>query len=462
MNALTVIVSLFTTAVYVTTAYGTVAGGDSGELVTAAYHLGVAHPPGYPLFTMLAAASIEALRSSGMDVAQRVNVLCALLGGLAAGGLFRALFVWLDGAEHSTSSTLLHHSPSAPAACGGASAGTSTNTHGSPRLRLLCALVGSMGFALSGSVWHSCSHAEVFALNNALCAWLLAAAAAFFTHDLKTRHLDSSQRVFVGARRGALLAGLALSNQHTSALLIAPLLAAVLPRLLPTTTGGGQGGGRFRVAWERLQGPGVFFCVGLAPYLYLPWAAARGMPTSWGGRDVASWSGFLRHVTRSEYGTFRLAPRELDARVFLSPDHLTRIWLFVSHLSRDSGGVAPFLSLWGLFAIFAPPPQKEQARATAGGACAGGMQSEEEVREQGVCGSGRRRGGVGVGGARSGGGGEGGRGGGSNGLVGLGSVVVGAVALHLFAFLALSNVDISDPTSRYVLARFWPQVADVC
>jgi hypothetical protein len=46
--------------------------------------------------------------------------------------------------------------------------------------------------------------------------------------------------------------------------------------------------------------------------------------------------------------------------------------------------------------------------------------------------------------------------------VGLGSVVVGAVALHLFAFLALANVDISDPTSRYVLARFWPQVADIC
>ncbi len=39
--------------VYVMTLYPTVAGGDSGELVAESCHLGISHPPGYPLFNML-------------------------------------------------------------------------------------------------------------------------------------------------------------------------------------------------------------------------------------------------------------------------------------------------------------------------------------------------------------------------------------------------------------------------
>ena len=40
-------------AVYSLTAAPSVAGGDSGELLAEACGLGTAHPPGYPLFTMV-------------------------------------------------------------------------------------------------------------------------------------------------------------------------------------------------------------------------------------------------------------------------------------------------------------------------------------------------------------------------------------------------------------------------
>lgn len=40
--------------VYIRTMYPTVSGGDAGELMTVACNLGVAHPPGYPLWTWLA------------------------------------------------------------------------------------------------------------------------------------------------------------------------------------------------------------------------------------------------------------------------------------------------------------------------------------------------------------------------------------------------------------------------
>ena len=44
------LVGLAVLAVYTSTLYPSVPGGDSGELIVAAEHLGVAHPPGYPLF----------------------------------------------------------------------------------------------------------------------------------------------------------------------------------------------------------------------------------------------------------------------------------------------------------------------------------------------------------------------------------------------------------------------------
>jgi hypothetical protein len=47
---LSFIVSLF---FYILTLAPTVTFEDSGELITAAYRLGIAHEPGYPLFTML-------------------------------------------------------------------------------------------------------------------------------------------------------------------------------------------------------------------------------------------------------------------------------------------------------------------------------------------------------------------------------------------------------------------------
>lgn len=45
----------------------------------------VAHPPGYPLFTMLAWLAVRLLPAT--SPAHAVNVLCAVLGALASGAL---------------------------------------------------------------------------------------------------------------------------------------------------------------------------------------------------------------------------------------------------------------------------------------------------------------------------------------------------------------------------------------
>ena len=149
----------------------------------------------------------------------------------------------------------------------------------------------TLAFAFSQPVWHCSAHAEVFALNNALCAWLLAATAVFFSHESRKRLSASDEQEndvshWLGARRGALLCGLCLSNQHTSALLVAPVVSCVLMSVSSSM--------RLPRLCRQLWVPALFFLLGLLPYAYLPWAARRGAPTSWGGRDVATLSGFVR------------------------------------------------------------------------------------------------------------------------------------------------------------------------
>ncbi|XP_039994074.1 transmembrane protein 260 isoform X2 [Xiphias gladius] len=73
------------TALYVPCVQRTVPGGDSGELITTACELGVAHPPGYPLFTLLARLAMYLLPS--FSPAHSVNLMGSLLGAAACSAL---------------------------------------------------------------------------------------------------------------------------------------------------------------------------------------------------------------------------------------------------------------------------------------------------------------------------------------------------------------------------------------
>ncbi|MFH1404068.1 MAG: DUF2723 domain-containing protein [Candidatus Altiarchaeota archaeon] len=74
---------VFTAAmiVYLATICPTIAAGDSGDLVTAAYTLGIAHPAGYPLYTLL--GKLFTLIPYG-SIAFRVNLLSAVAAAGAA------------------------------------------------------------------------------------------------------------------------------------------------------------------------------------------------------------------------------------------------------------------------------------------------------------------------------------------------------------------------------------------
>src|SRR6478735_1767830 len=84
-------------ALYVATLAPTTAMWDASEYITAAYTLGIPHPPGNPLFVLL--GRVASLLPLG-NVAFRINLLAAFCSALAAGIWFlvaeRVLAQWIE------------------------------------------------------------------------------------------------------------------------------------------------------------------------------------------------------------------------------------------------------------------------------------------------------------------------------------------------------------------------------
>ena len=83
---------------YLLTYCCTVYVGDSGEMITAAYYLGIPHPPGYPLYTILG-KFFSFIPVS--NIASRVNLLSSTLAALASFFLFILLDKIFDRKEFS-------------------------------------------------------------------------------------------------------------------------------------------------------------------------------------------------------------------------------------------------------------------------------------------------------------------------------------------------------------------------
>ena len=79
--------------VYTLTSYPTVPGGDAGELIVAAHRLGVAHPPGYPTFTMLGWLMSHVIPFG--SVAWRINMSSAIYSSGATVFLYHSVILFL-------------------------------------------------------------------------------------------------------------------------------------------------------------------------------------------------------------------------------------------------------------------------------------------------------------------------------------------------------------------------------
>lgn len=450
---------------YYATLCPSVPGGDAGELIQVAVEGGVVHPPGYPTWTMLAYAFAQWIPQG--EPAWRINLSSAVFGALASFFLSAGVGLWVR-----------------------------------------CAFTGALAggaFAFAPLVWEYAVQGEVFALNNLNNALLLYLLVLYERWPSLPR-----------ACAGACMIGLAMCNQHTIVFFCAPY--ALWALVVAGTLGGGagdengegrgdgsngvsgisdgHGGGggnseleisgkshvtplahgeehdkRPHEPAERATSarpsprpwlsPGAMVwlvlagLIGLSPYLYLPFAS--GPHAAWGSwGEHRSLSGFLTHVLRREYGTFRLAnvPEVVNNQYFL------RLGRYLRSVPSELPLLGAPLCLLGVASSVASEIAEIGARSNA--------RERQRSDQRGARSRGGKggKGGVGTGGTGHGGskGGAGSRGEGAEPLRrhGLGLLLPLAYLLYVLVFNYLSNLPASSAFYLAVQQRFWPQAHLLC
>ncbi len=250
-----VLVSFFILYGYLITVSPSIAGGDSGEVVAEGCILGTAHPPGYPLFTIITFLVTKYIYFTNYSPALRINITSTLFTTLAAG------FIGLT----IKNICIKNHRKDAISVTGG--------------------IILAMGtFSFSPLIWQYAVTAEVFPLNTFFASLIVYLVVRF-----------SIEKKLKIAIFGAFVCGLALCNQHTIILYEAPLIVWMLYIMRE----------QIMLDYTILFYLSIAFILGLMPYIYLPITATYN-PTlgSWGNLD--SFDGFLHHFLRKDYGTFQL------------------------------------------------------------------------------------------------------------------------------------------------------------
>ncbi|CEP01937.1 hypothetical protein PBRA_002202 [Plasmodiophora brassicae] len=290
-------------AVYVSTMSRGISGGDAGELAVSACQLGVAHPPGYPTFTWMyhgawrLAAHLP--HAESVTPALVFNLLSVVLSSISATVLFSSIFAMTRSA--------------------------------------FVAYVTSLTFAFSPTVWLYSGQAEVFALHLAFVSVLLRLTIWVFDAPSIWR-----------ASVCAFMSGLALTNQHTTALFVAPIATTLIA-----------------AEWKMLVKPSALaamtasFLAGLTPYGLLYISSSTSPVDSWG--DLTTLQGFVKHVLRQEYGTLQLGGDEIASKHPL----LRRLAVYLQYLLKESVYVFSILAAAGAFAIFARDSRRRVSSATA-------------------------------------------------------------------------------------------------
>jgi hypothetical protein len=268
---------------------------DSGELIVAARFLGVAHPPGFPLYLIL--AHVFSLLPFG-SIAVRINSASGIFAALACGMLT------LVAAELFKSGSLPSESKSEKRK----KARKAKPGEGSclPDSWIILAASVSAGLllAFSRTLWSYATIAEVYTLNGLLILtmlFLMLRWRSCIVNGNNYAPIKGSSRRSIPAitaydvwlYAAAIVFGLALGVHHVTVGLLLPALAAMVWRTQ---------GIRFFASRRLLYAAVVSIAAVIAVDSYLPLAASARPILNWG--DPSSFQALWWHITGRQYQVF--------------------------------------------------------------------------------------------------------------------------------------------------------------
>lgn len=322
------IIFVISLALYLYTLAPTVTLVDSGELIVAARSLGVAHPPGFPLYVLL--AHLATLLPVG-NIAVRVHLASAVFAALACGFMtllivealrFDQVFRVSTGKNRDERKKKNKPSP--------ADGTTHITDNGNLKVILVQACITGLLLTFSRTLWAYATIAEVYTLNT-----LLFVVIVFLMIRWRRGILDSkSQRLAVSDKSlyiAAFVFGIAMGVHHVTIGLMLPALAALVFAT--------EGFSFFKS--KRLLYAALIAFAGLSIYIYLPIAASHSPLMNWG--DPRTFERFWWHITGRQYQTFfDFAPQRISEFFRLALREFGYPWVPLALVSALGGLVYLF------------------------------------------------------------------------------------------------------------------------
>jgi hypothetical protein len=216
---------------------------DNGEFQLVAANLGVAHPPGFSLYTML--AHLITRLPAGSSPAYRVNLLSAVTSALTLAAVYGAVFYL-------------------------------TKRH-------LAALTAVVALGTATTFWAQATTANIRSLSALIAALMFLALLAFYR---TTRNSEGEKENHMADRYLILFAlVLGFGVTHHASLAFMGLIGAIFILLVDPS---------LMKSPRRWWRPLFALLIGVLPLLYLPLRAASGARGS--SPELATWPGFLEHV----------------------------------------------------------------------------------------------------------------------------------------------------------------------
>lgn len=263
--------------IYLLTLSPTVGFIDSGELITVCVKLGIAHPTGYPLFTLL--GNIFSYLPFG-EYAYRLNLMNAFISSLAVSLLFYVIRYMLG-----VSTSLF--------------ANLKPQKSELSELELsLISLYAAMFFAFSTTFWDIANSLEVYSLH----AIFISANILFF---LKAFEVDETEPLF--DRWGgkwwlifAYILGLSFTNHLTTIFLSLGFLYLYFVTYKFNS-----------FSFRRILLMSLPFIAGLSVYIYFP-IRADNPYMSWGHPD--NLTNIIRHISAKQFSVWMFSSSEVTVR----------------------------------------------------------------------------------------------------------------------------------------------------
>ncbi|NIB40021.1 DUF2723 domain-containing protein [Pseudomaricurvus alkylphenolicus] len=281
ISAIAVAATLF--SLYLLSMPRIVALEDDGLFILSAYFNGVPHPPGYPLHSILSRLAMEIPIGT---VTERIHALSGLLAALTCALLVRILMLL--------------------------------------KTSLPIAILVSLSFGASQTLWSQAIIAEVYTLNVFLFSILLYLSLRIYQAN--------DEQCLSQLRWLALCYGLAISNHWPLIVLSSPGLFLLLIH-------------RWKLICTQLPVLITLLCLGLSPYLYLYWNSQTNPAISFLG-PIDNLREFFYYVLRQNYSQIDASP----SAGYL--DKINFLWFYLKQLTGEFSLIGFALGVWGAVGLY--------------------------------------------------------------------------------------------------------------